>query len=180
MTKKLVTEIITVHSLQELYRQIESEISSYLSRKEDYSERLGDFLREAEEKYGEEDWFRELIENLGGEGRNRNNRRRRRRRGAPDNWVHFKSLLLSSTDQGEAEIMFETIQAITEKLEQLEDAKESLEELKNVGLGNDVDYICYLKDGVVVKIVLKPVDSERESKFALNLGFTTLQRPVVA
>ena len=42
MTKRLITEIITVRSLQELYNQIEAEIDSYLSQKDEYSEGYDD------------------------------------------------------------------------------------------------------------------------------------------
>ena len=71
--------------------------------------------------------------------------------------------------------MFETLQAITEKLEALEESKESIDELRNVGLGNEVIYICYVKDGVISKIVLKSVDTDDTSKFTFNMGFSKSQ-----
>jgi len=180
MTGRLVTEIVTLRSLQELAALIDAEISSYLSQKEEYSELLGDFLREAEEKHGDEDWFKQFsLENLGkgrgGSRKKRGDKKKRGKKGGPDDWIPFRSMELSSSVQGEAEIMFETIEAITEKLEALEEAKESIEELRSVGLGNDVEYICFLKDGVVDKIVIKPSDAESASKFTFNRGFTTIQ-----
>ena len=178
MPGKLVAEIVTLRSLQTLVEQIEAEIASYSFKKEENSERLGNFLRDAEEKYGDEDWFKEFsLENIGGDkpkkddSKKRSNRKKKKK-GASDSWVPFKSLELSSSVQGEAEIMFETLQAITDKLEALEESKESIDELRNVGLGNEVIYICFVKDGVISKIVLKSVDSEDVSKFSYNMGFT--------
>jgi len=171
MTGRLVTHVMIFRSLKELAELIDSEISSYLSQKEEYSESLGNFLRGAEEEYGDEDWFKQhSLEKLG-KGRKK---KKKGKKGGPDHWITFKSMLLSSSVQGEAEIMFETIEAIEEKLEELEEAKESVEDLRSVGLGNEVEYICFVKDGVVSKIVIKPTDAEAERKFAFNRGFTAI------
>ena len=178
MTSRLVTEIITVRSLQELYGQIEAEIDSYLSQKEEYSEGLGNFLREAEEKYGDEDWFKQLsLDKLGGGGKSKQKKEKKKKKGKKesDDWVPFQGLELSSSAQGEAEVMFEAIAKITERLEELTDAKESLDELRKVGLGNDVRYICYLENGVVRKVVIKHIDESVVGKFTFNRGFTTIQ-----
>ena len=71
--------------------------------------------------------------------------------------------------------MFEAISKISEKLEALSDGIESLEELRKVGLGNDIRYICYLEDGVLVKIVIKPMDADTLTRFTFNRGFTVFQ-----
>ena len=71
--------------------------------------------------------------------------------------------------------MFDAIHAITQKLYELEEVKDAMEELINIGLGNDVEYICFLKDGVVNKIVLKSVDEESAPKFTYNTGFTIIK-----
>ena len=178
MTSRLVTEIITVRSLQELYSQIEAEVDSYLSQKEEYSEGLGNFLREAEEKYGDEDWFKQLsLDKLGeaGKSRQKKDKKKKKRKKESDDWVPFQGLELSSSAQGEAELMFEAIAKITERLKELTDAKESLDELRKVGLGNDVRYICYLENGVVRKVVIKHIDESVAGKFTFNREFTTIQ-----
>jgi hypothetical protein len=178
LTSRLVTEIITVRSLQELYSQIEAEIDSYLSQKEEYSEGLGNFLREAEEKYGDEDWFKQLsLDKLGeaGKSRQKKDKKKKKRKKESDDWVPFQGLELSSSAQGEAELMFEAIAKITERLKELTDAKESLDELRKVGLGNDVRYICYLENGVVRKVVIKHIDESVAGKFTFSREFTTIQ-----
>ena len=178
MTSRLVTEIITVRSLQELYSQIEAEIDSYLSQKEEYSEGLGNFHRDAEENYGDEDWFKQLsLDKLGeaGKSRQKKDKKKKKRKKESDDWVPFQGLELSSSAQGEAELMFEAIAKITERLKELTDAKESLDELRKVGLGNDVRYICYLENGVVRKVVIKHIDESVAGKFTFNREFTTIQ-----
>jgi hypothetical protein len=178
LTSRLVTEIITVRSLQELYSQIEAEIDSYLSQKEEYSEGLGNFLREAEEKYGDEDWFKQLsLDKLGGAGKSKQKKDKKKKKGKKesDDWVLFQGLELSSSAQGEAELMFEAIAKITERLKELTDAKESLDELRKVGLGNDFRYICYLENGVVRKVVIKQIDESVAGKFTFSREFTTIQ-----
>ncbi len=167
MNGRLVTEIVTIRSLQELQTRLEAENESYLSQKEELSERLGNFLRDTEEEHGDEDWFKQLdLEKLGG-------KKDKKRKGS--DWVQFQGLELSSSLQGEAEVMFEAISKISEKLEALSGGIESLEELRKVGLGNDVRYICYLEEGVLRKIVLKPVDDDALARFTFNRGFTVIQ-----
>ena len=74
LTSRQTTEIVTFHSLQELSLKIEADIYSFLSQKEEYSERLGNFLRDAEDKHGGEDWFKQLsLDKLGG-GKSSNKR----------------------------------------------------------------------------------------------------------
>ena len=178
MTGKQITEIVTFHSLQELSLQIEADIYSFLSQKEEYSERLGNFLRDAEEKHGKEDWFKQLsIDKLGGE---KSSNKKRKKKGSkkkgktPDNWILFKGMQLSSSIQGEAEIMFNTIEALSQKLDEMEEAKKAVEELRNVGLGSEVNYICFIKDGVLKNIIIKPVDPETVEKFSFSKGFTSM------
>lgn len=185
MTGRLVTEIIDLRSLRELITLVEKEISHYLSRKEEYSERLGDFLRESEEKHGDEDWFKQLS--LGEKlpkGRakpkkkekgGKKKKKKKGKKGAPEDWVPFQSMLLSSSVQGEAELMFEAIEAIAANIEELEEAKTSIEELINVGLGDEVRYIVLLLAGVPKKIFIKPTGADAVQKFTFSRGFTMIQ-----
>ncbi|GAG09904.1 unnamed protein product, partial [marine sediment metagenome] len=36
-------------------------------------------------------------------------------------------------------------------------------------------YICYLEDGVVRKVVIKPIDENTAGKFTFSRGFTVIQ-----
>ena len=183
MTGRLVTEIMEIRSLQELVVLVEEETSRYLFRKEEHSERLGNFLRESEEKHGGEDWFKRLslgeklpkgkakAKKKGGKKK----KKKGKKGGIPEEWVPFQSMLLSSSVQGEAELMFEAIEAITAKVEELEEAKASIEELRSVGLGDDVRYLVLLRDGVPKKIVIKSTGAEAVQKFKFSRGFTVLR-----
>ncbi len=171
MNGRLVTEIVTIRSLQELMTRLEAENKLYMSQKEDISERLGNFLRETEEEHGDEDWFKQLdLEKLGGK---KSDKKSDKKKGS--DWVQFQGLDLSSSLQGEAEMMFEAISKISEKLEELSMGIESLEELRKIGLGNDIRYICYLEEGILRQIVIKQLDDSALTKFTFNRGFTVIQ-----
>lgn len=170
MPRRLVTEVMVLNSLQELTTYLEAEIKTCTTMKEKYSEQLGGFLREAEEKYGDEDWFKELsLDKIG-----KTRRRRRGKKGLAD-WIQFQNIELSSSIQGEAEVMFDIIEALTKRIVELEEVKDSIEELKNIGFGNDVNYICLIKDGLVERIVIKPIEEGRGLQFTYNMGFSGVQ-----
>lgn len=185
MTLRLDTEIIYTYSLRELITRLENGVSFYMSQKEEYSERLGTFLREAEEKYNGEDWFKQLS--LGeklpkgkakGKKKKKEGKKKKKKgkkKGEPDDWIPFQSMLLSSSVQCEAELMFEAIEATSVKIEELEEAKASIEELSNVGLGDEVVYVVFLREGVPRKIVIKPAGAEQVEKFEFSRGFTAIQ-----
>ena len=82
MAGNLAGEIVSIRSLQKLLQQIEEDLERYKHQQEEYSERLGNFLREAEERYGDEKWFKELsLENIGKE--------KKKKKGKADSWVIF-------------------------------------------------------------------------------------------
>jgi hypothetical protein len=170
LTGKLGTDLLDVNSLQELSILIENEINTYTSRKEKYSERLGAFLREAETEHGNEDWFKQIsLERLG------KKRARKRGKKESESWFHFQGMEICSSIQGEAEIMFEAISSISNRLEELFQTKEGIEELMKVGLGNDINYICYFDNGILQKIALKHVDELDKQKFSFNKEFTVIK-----
>ena len=172
MNGRLVTEIVTIRSLQEIQTRLEAENKSYLSQKEEISEGLGNFLRETEEEHGDEDWFKQLdLEKL--DSKKRDKKSDKKKKGS--DWIQFQGLELSSSIQGEAEMMFEALSKISEKLEALSRGIESIEELRKIGLGNEIRYICYLEEGILRKIVMKPVDDNALTRFTFNRGFTVLQ-----
>jgi len=184
MTSRLATGIMDIGSLQDLLALVDGEISRCLSQKEEYSERLGNFLRESKEKYGEEDWFKQLSL---GEKLPKGKQKKAKKKGGkkkkkkgkkgdtPESWVPFRSMLLSSSIQGRAELMFEAIEAITAKMEALEEARRSVEDLRNVGLGDEASYIVLLREGVPKKIVIKPTGGDAVEKFTFSRGFTIVQ-----
>ena len=183
MTGRLVTEVMGISSLRELANLVDKEISQYFSQRERYRERLGDFLRESEEKYRDEDWFKllslgEKLPKNRGKSEKKGDKKKKRKKGkkgeSPDDWIPFKGLLLSSSIQGEAELMFEAIESISARIEGLEEAKTSIEELRNVGFGEEVKFMVFLKEGVPDKIAIKPVEEGATGKFTFSKGFSVV------
>ncbi|MGD2142000.1 MAG: hypothetical protein PVH79_00800 [Candidatus Bathyarchaeota archaeon] len=168
MTGRLITEILNIRSLQELEAQLEAEIKYYQSQKEDISERLGNFLREAEKEHSDEEWFKKMdIEKLG--------KRSKKSKSKGSDWIQFQGIELSSSSKGEAEVMFEAISKITERLEELEAAKKTVEELQKVGFGSDINYVCYLEDGVLTRLAIRPLNQKAKEKFSYNREFTIMK-----
>ncbi|MFQ6053901.1 MAG: hypothetical protein ACE5OO_06730 [Candidatus Bathyarchaeia archaeon] len=186
MKGRLVNEIMDTRSLNELIAHVAAEITHYTAQREEYSERLGNFLRESEEKYGGEDWFKRLS--LGEKlpkgkakarkkekGGKKKKKRKKGKESEVENWVPFRSLLLTSSVQGEAELMFDAIEAITAKIEELNEVKASLEELRDLGLGDDVGYTVLIREGVPRRMVIKPIGVDAFKKFRFSRGFTVVQ-----
>ena len=172
MTDSLETGIINFKSLREILELIDAKTSFYLSQKEEYSQQLGKFLRNLKEKYGEQEWFKELsLEEISEDQKKSKKKKNKGKRGRKskksDYWISYKGVLLSSNIQSEAEIMFDAISAIDDKLEKLKNTKTSINELKEIGLGK-VIYVCFLKNGVIKNIVVKQVDIESEEKFSFD------------
>ncbi len=186
MPGRPVTEMMETRSLQELVTIVEHEISRYQSKKEEYSERLGNFLRDSEEKHGSEEWFKrislgEKLPKDKGKPKKKEKKKgkKKKKKGKkgeePEEWIPFQSMFISSSIQGEAELMFETIEAITTKIEELEEAKTSLEELRNIGLGDEVSYMMLIREGVPKKIVIKPAGADDMPRFTFSKGFTVVR-----
>lgn len=159
----MVTEIRNFHSLKELSESIEEEISFYKSMDEEYGQRLGSLLREKEETDGDKEWFKELagFQKTSTETKSKG---KGKKKGKKAGWVQFKDLMLSTEDYGEAQILFDAIEEIKGKVGQLEKVMENVEDLKRLGLGENIIYITYLHEGVPEKIVLNKNDGEAFGK----------------
>jgi len=92
--------------------------------------------------------------------------------GASSEWVQFKDLMLCSSDFGEAEMLFEAVEELKDKIDRLEKAKNSVGDLERYGLGKDVLYITYIHDGAPEKIVFKPKKEEAGEKFKFLADFS--------
>ncbi len=171
------TEIRTFYSLKELDEAIKEQMEFYKSLVDDYSQWLGSFLRDYEETYGDEEWFKNLAalsKSLKVEKKSKKTEKKGKKKKEKGSiWVDFKELMLSASEQGEAEILFEAIEKINQKIERLEKILVAVEDLERVGLGKGILYITYINDGVPEKIVLKHKKGEEfAEKFKFIADFS--------
>lgn len=170
----MVTEIRSFYSLKELRDNILEEINQYQAMKEEYSQWLGSFLRTAETSHGKEEWFKQmtLLQKTLKSGKGK--KEKPKKQTTSTEWIPYRDIALSTSEQGEAEILFEAIEEIDKKIEQLEKAKTTIEELEKTGLGKNILYITYLRDGIPQKIVLHYKKGEEiAEKFQFAIKFST-------
>lgn len=171
---EFLTEIRTFYSLKEIQECVEEETDRYRTLLEDYSQWLGTILRSPESAKNQE-WAKKTAElqkffKTGG-------RRKEKKKGkgisTTIEWVQFKDLMLCADDFGEAEILFEAVEELEGKVDRLEKAKNSLEDLERYGLGKEVLYVAYIHNGVPEKIVFRPrKGTKAEEKFKFIADFS--------
>jgi len=184
------TEIRTFYSMKEMSDSLMDQINQYKALSEDYSEWLGSLLRSCEETRKNEGWVQKsaaMQKNMRGPpkkiaeaGRSAKKKGEgKSKKNESSCWVQSGDLLLCSTEQGEAEILFEAIEEINKKIQGLEKFKTTLQQLERIGLGKNVDYIVYIKDDVPEKLVLRTRDSSQAGqnyKFETDLTVIGINR----
>jgi hypothetical protein len=171
--ESLATEIRSFYSLRDLKESIEEEIRQYEAVADEYSQWLGSFLRDMQEIHGNEEWFKELStlqKSLKEKARKETRRKKAKQTSTTAVWVSYKGVMLSASEQGEAEILFDALEEINKIIEQLTKVKNTIENLERSSLGKDVIYIVYFRNGVPEKIVLR---HKREREFMEKFKFTT-------
>jgi hypothetical protein len=188
----LGTEIRTFSSLKDLNDFLVDEISQYRVLHEDYSQWLGSLLRSCEGTCKNEEWYQksaELQKNLSAQIKKAPATKESGKKGAGKKgggkgktseslvWIQSGNLCLSSTEQGQAEILFEAIERINVKVQEIEKSKVTLQQLERLGLGANVNYIVYIEDDVPKKVVLRAKNSSPKDevfKFATELSVPAL------
>lgn len=169
-----LTEIRTFYSLKEIRESVEEETNQCKLLLEDYSQWLGTLLRKPESLKNQE-----LVKKAAGlrkalkAGSRKGRKTEEKRFASSTEWVRFKDLMLCADDFGEAEMLFEAVEELKDKINRLEKVKNSVGDLERYGLGKDVLYITYIHDGVPEKIVFKPKkESEIREKFKFITDFS--------
>ena len=136
---------------------VEAGISQNKLLLEDYSQWLGSLLRNPESSKNQEQTKKiaELQKVLRAGGR-KGSRKEEKKTGISTEWVQFKDIMLSADALGEAEVLFEAIEELKNKIDKLEKAKNSIIDLERYCLGKELLYISFIRDGVPEKIVFKP------------------------
>lgn len=153
------TEIRTFYSLRELHETLEEEINQYKALLDEYSQWLGLFLRDSEAAFKDQEWFKNLSmlqKTLKAGAKPQKKEKKPGKKGAssPD-WIPYREIMLCATEQGQAEIVFEAIETINDKIAQLEKIDTTVNELEKSGLGKDITFVVFMRDGVPEKLVLR-------------------------
>lgn len=151
------TEIRSFNSIKEITEVLDEELEQYKSMADEYSQWLGSLMRDSEGLKENEEQLKELKALQKGKQREKakKGKSKSRKKSRSNDWVQFKDIVLSASELSEAEILFEAVEAITEKIDRIEKVKSSVEQLENSRLGNELIYIIYVCDGIPEKIVLR-------------------------
>jgi len=179
MLDNLTTEIRSFYSLQDLSDSVKEQINQYKTLAEEYSQWLGSFIRDLESTYGKEEWFKNMqaLQRLPKKpARKEEKKKGGKEKTALTEWVLLKGIMLSASEQGEVEILFDAIEEINKKVEQLSRVGEAVEDLERLALGKEIIYVTYVHDGVPEKIVLRhKKDGETLEKFKFATDFSVLK-----
>ena len=176
----VVTEIRSFYSIKEINEALEAEIEQYKSVADEYSQWLGSFLRDSEAMQENEAWTKKMVALQKAKPKRKTKKAKKKGKSkktqASTDWIQYKEIMLSASEQSEAEILFDAIEEISRKVERLEKVKESIAQLEKSGLGKDITYITYICDGVPEKIVLRhKKDQEFAKKFQYMADFSVLK-----
>ena len=174
------TEIRTFVTLKEMNEYLTDQLDQYRLLYEDYSQWLGSLLRSCEETHKNEEWYKNsaaLQKSLAG-AKTRASGKTGKKKGKGKKskssiWIQSGDVMLSSTEQGQAEVLFEAIEKIGDKIQDMEKFKATVQQLERLGLGKKTDYIVYIEDDIPRKIVVRAksgLPGEEAYKFATELS----------
>jgi hypothetical protein len=178
----LGTELHTFTSIKDLTEYLTNQTGQCKSLYEDYSQWLGTLLRDFEATHKNEEWYQKsaaLQKNMKGAAKKapepKSKKGGKGEKGKNDSpcWVQAGEIAVSFTEQGQTEILFEVIEKINAKMQEMEKFKVAVAQLARLGLGTTVNYIVYIEDDVPKKIVLKPkanAKGDEAFKFAAELS----------
>jgi hypothetical protein len=183
------TEIRTFTTLKDITEYVTDQLGQHKALYEDYSQWLGTLLRDCEANHKNDDWYQKTAalqkttktppkkapekKQSGGKGK----------KNESSIWIPSGSILLSSTDQGQAEVLFEAIEKIGEKIQDLDKLKASIVQLERIGLGKNVNYILYIEEDIPKKIVVQPKGNSADDgafKYATEMSIQAFYNDNIA
>lgn len=168
------TEIQTFTSLKDMADFLEIQAAQYKALYEDYSQWLGTLLRSCETNHKDEDWYQKSAaqqKNLkpqpkkGPEPKDQGKKSGGKgKKPSSSSWIETGNVLISSTEEGQVEMLFEAIDKINTKIQEMDKFKASTQQLERIGLGKSTNYVVYFEDDVPKKIFLRtkngPADAD--------------------
>lgn len=145
---------------------VEKEISSKNEQLDMYEKRLSTIIRSVENNPN-------LAENLVLKDLKMPSKKSKKKENGDKDWLKYQGLMLYSGDpkMGEARIYFDTVSTIRDEVFALEEIKKALKNLIASGLGDETRCSIFFKDGIPVKLVLRPADEENHTKISLQTNF---------
>lgn len=180
--ESLGTEVRSFFSLRELRETLDEEINQYKVLMEEYSQWLGLFLRDSQAAYGDKQWFKNLstmqktLKAKKPPKTEKKQGKNKKQEATAAEWIPFRGIILCVSEQGQAEIVFEAIEEINDKIDKLEKIKNTCGELEKSGLGKDITYIAFIRNGFPEKLVLrhkKGEELEERFKFITEFSVST-------
>ena len=155
---------------------ITDQINEYKSLYEDYSQWLGSLLRDSDEAgklAAVKKEMQSTAKKSQGARQVQKKTQDRSKNEQGSRWIEVGGTLLCSTEEGEAEILFEAIEEINRKTESLEKFKSTLQQIERIGPGKSVNYVTYVKDDIPYKIVIKSkIAGQTDENFNFAAEFT--------
>jgi hypothetical protein len=166
MSEDIGTEIRSFYSVKEIIGVLEGEIEQYKSVAAEYSQWLGTLLRDSKGNPGSEEFAKKMaaMQKAKPSGKANQSKEGKSKTSPSADWIQFKEIQLSSNEKGETEILFDAVEVLNNKIQQIDKVRKSLEELEKSGLGKDIIYVTYIHDGVPEKIVLRHKKAQELTK----------------
>src|SRR3989304_3423439 len=166
MSEDIGTEIRSFYSVKEIIGVLEEEIKQYKSVAAEYSQWLGTLLRDSKGNPGSEELIKKMatMQKTKPSGKTNQSKEGKSKTSPSADWIQFKEIQLSSNETGETEILFDAVEVLNNKIQQIDKVRKSLEELEKSGLGKEIIYITYIHDGVPEKIVLRHKKAQELTK----------------
>jgi prefoldin subunit 5 len=179
--KNLGTEIRTFRTLKEITEYIGSQADNCKASVEDYGQWLGSLLRTCEEDHKDEEWYQKSIalqKTLRGQSKQPQEKSPKKKSGGKGKqaesscWVKSGDAWVSSAEQAQVDVLFDAIEKLGSKIQELDRFKTTIQQLERIGLGKETNYITYIEEDVPKKIVIisKKQTSEGGFKFATELS----------
>jgi len=179
-------EIRTFMSLKDLSGYLTAIVDQYKMLYDDYSQWLGTLLRSCEEAHKNEEWYKISTalqktlksapkEASGAKGKSKKSGKEKTAESSI--WLQSGNVLLSSTEQGQVEVLFEAIEKIGAKIAEADKSKVAIQQLERIGLGKNVNYIAYFEDDVPKRIVVcakVSLQGDEAFRFATELSVPAL------
>ncbi|MCJ7713264.1 hypothetical protein MUO66_02225 [Candidatus Bathyarchaeota archaeon] len=176
------TEIRTFNSIKELSEYTTKKLGKYKSLHEDYGQWLGTLLRSFEETHKNEEWYKNstaIQKTLNSKKKKspEKSKKGKRKNSSRSVWVESDNVMISSIEEGQTEILFEALEKINQKIQEIEKIKNTTQQLERMGLGKTMSYIIYIENEIPRKIFLRPKGNLPEDKsfeFATELSIPAL------